>query len=207
LGLEIDLIGTFRQKEFEGEYVILPKSELTDRCKDRCFSHLFFKNYDDAMTISSSQSPPILPVSALRRLHHIALNVGNMSASRHFYGTILGLHELIGTEIPSSLLELVQQGRVANFRIPDGTILDLFAEPDLSPPSPDPTQQFTRANHLAFDIAPDLFDLAVQVLRDHGVKIDGEPVTRSTGRGIYFYDPDGFMIEIRCDPDLTLGRE
>ncbi|MFM7368615.1 MAG: VOC family protein, partial [Sphaerospermopsis kisseleviana] len=21
-----------------------------------------------------------------------------------------------------------------------------------------------------------------------------------TGRGVYFYDPDGFMIEIRCDP-------
>ncbi|MFN7351208.1 MAG: VOC family protein, partial [Dolichospermum sp.] len=26
------------------------------------------------------------------------------------------------------------------------------------------------------------------------------PVSRPTGRGLYFYDPDGFMIEIRCDP-------
>ena len=143
----------------------------------------------------------MLPTGALRSLHHIALNVVNMQASRHFYGTILGLHELSGIEIPSSLLELVKQGRVANFRIPDGTILDLFAEPDLSPPSSDPTHQFTRANHLAFDIAPDLFDLVVQILHDHNVKIDGEPVTRSTGRGIYCYDPDGFIVEIRCDPD------
>lgn len=142
---------------------------------------------------------PTLPCGALRSLHHIALNVANMQASRHFYGTILGLHELTGTEIPTSLCDLVARGKVANFRIPDGTILDLFAEPDLLPPNPDPAVQFTRVNHLAFDIAPDLFDLSVQILHAHQVKIDGEVVTRSTGRGIYCYDPDGFIVEIRCD--------
>jgi glyoxylase I family protein len=153
------------------------------------------------MTLATSQfcSTRSLPTGALRRVHHIALNVANMSASRHFYGTILGLHELNGTEIPSSLTELVRQGKVANFRTPDGTVLDLFAEPDLTPPAADPTLQFTRANHLAFDIAPDLFDLAVAVLRANNVEIDGEPVTRSTGSGVYCYDPDGFIVEIRCD--------
>jgi glyoxylase I family protein len=151
------------------------------------------------MPIVSTQIPTLSPGS-LRRVHHIALNVADMQAARHFYGHILGLQELVGAEIPDSLIELVKQGRVANFTTPDGTILDLFAEPDLLPPAADPTHQFTRANHLAFDIAADLFDLAVTVLRAHGVKIDGEPVTRSTGRGIYCYDPDGFMIEIRCDP-------
>jgi glyoxylase I family protein len=150
--------------------------------------------------IQIDRSMPSLPIGALRRVHHIALNVADMDASRHFYGEILGLSELTGTEIPSSLVKLVQQGRVANFRIPDGTILDLFAEPDLAPPAADPTQQFTRANHLAFDIAPDLFDTVVEILRCHGVEIDGEPVTRSTGRGVYCYDPDGFIVEIRCDP-------
>ncbi len=141
-----------------------------------------------------------LPTNALRRVHHIALNVANLSASRHFYGTILGLHELSGVEIPSSLVALVQQGLVANFRTPDGTVLDLFAEPDLAAPAADPTQQFTRTSHLAFDIAAAHFDIAVAVLRAHAVKLDGEPVTRSTGRGVYFYDPDGLMLEIRCDP-------
>jgi glyoxylase I family protein len=150
-------------------------------------------------SVAADSPPRTLPVGALRSLHHIALNVANMPASRYFYGTILGLHELVGAEIPASLCELVARGQVANFRIPDGTILDLFAEPDLSPPSSDPTVQFTRANHLAFDIAPDLFDLAVQVLHDCQVKIDGEVVTRSTGRGIYCYDPDGLIVEIRCD--------
>lgn len=142
---------------------------------------------------------PTLAIGNLRRIHHFALNVKNMQASRYFYGKILGLHELQGAEVPSTLIELVAAGKVANFVTPDGSVIDLFWEPELSPPNPDPHQQFTRANHLAFDIAPDLFDLAVEVLRSHQVLM-GETVTRPTGQGIYFYDPDGFLIEIRCDP-------
>jgi len=141
-----------------------------------------------------------LPAGTLRGVHHIALNVKDMAASRHFYGAILGLHELQGDEVPATLTTLVAEGKVANFRLPDGTILDLFGEPDLSPPHPDPTQPFTRANHLAFDIAPDRFDAAIAVLHHHQVSIDHGPVSRPTGRGIYFYDPDGFLLEIRCDP-------
>ena len=142
---------------------------------------------------------PTLDSGSLRRIHHFALNVKNMQASRHFYGGILGLHELQGEEIPSTLIELVAAGKVANFVTPDGAVIDLFWEPELSPPDLDPEQQFTRANHLAFDIAPDLFNRAVEVLRSHQVPM-GEPVTRPTGQGIYCHDPDGFLIEIRCDP-------
>ncbi|HEY9804865.1 MAG TPA: VOC family protein [Leptolyngbyaceae cyanobacterium] len=136
----------------------------------------------------------------LRRVHHIALNVKDMQASRHFYGTILGLHELTGDEVPATLVELVTAGKVANFVTPDGTILDLFWTPDLTPPNPDPEQSFTRAYHLAFDIDPRLFDLALAVLQENEIAIAHGPVTRPTGRGVYFYDPDGLMIEIRCDP-------
>jgi glyoxylase I family protein len=146
-------------------------------------------------------SPPdFLRPGQLNQVHHIALNVSDIQAAKYFYGQILGLHELQGAEIPSSIAELVASGKVANFRTPDGIILDLFAEPELTPPHPDPTVQFTRANHLAFNIEPQMFDFAVQVLRSNNIKIEGEPVTRSTGRGVYCYDPDGWMIEIRCDP-------
>lgn len=141
-----------------------------------------------------------IPTGALRRVHHIALNVSDMDASKHFYGKILGLHELQGNDIPTTLKDLVAEGKVANFRTPDGTVLDLFNEPDLGPPNADPTKQFTRANHFAFDIAPELFEAAVASLRQHHVHIDHGPVSRPTGRGIYFYDPDGFLLEIRCDP-------
>lgn len=142
-----------------------------------------------------------LATGSLRRVHHIALNVSDIKASRYFYGDILGLHELTGDEVPTTLVELVAAGKVANFVTPDGTVLDLFWEPDLPPPDPDPHRAFTRANHLAFDIEPQLFDQAVEVLRFHQVAIADGPVSRPTGRGIYFYDPDGFLIEIRCDPN------
>lgn len=148
----------------------------------------------------SQPLPTALAPGILRRVHHIALNVKDMNASRHFYGNILGLHELTGDEIPLTLKELVTAGKVANFVTPDGTIIDLFWEPNLTPPDADPHRQFTRANHLAFDIAPELFDRAVEVLHYHQISIDHGPVTRPTGRGIYFYDPDGFLVEIRCDP-------
>ncbi|MGK7929134.1 MAG: VOC family protein [Spirulina sp.] len=141
-----------------------------------------------------------LTSGALRKVHHIALNVKDLETSRHFYGQILGLHELVGEEIPSTLKTLVARGKVANFITPDGTVLDLFWEPELSPPALNPKCQFTRANHLAFDISPEAFEDAVKILKQHGVPLDGEPVSRPTGRGIYFYDPDGFLLEIRCDP-------
>ncbi len=153
--------------------------------------------------LSSPDLNTTLVPGHLRRVHHIALNVHDLQASRHFYGAILGLHELTGEEVPTTLRSLVAEGKVTNFVTPDGTVLDLFWEPELPPPDQDPQRAFTRANHLAFDINPQLFDHAVEVLKRNQVTIDHGPVTRPTGRGIYFYDPDGFLIEIRCDAEGT----
>jgi glyoxylase I family protein len=152
------------------------------------------------MQINDSTSA--LLTGQLRAVHHIALNVQDISKSRCFYGEVLGLHELLGSEVPETLKELVASGKVANFQLPDGLILDLFWEPDLLPPHADPSKQFTRVSHLAFDIAPELFDAAVDVLRRQQVPIDHGPVSRPTGRGIYFYDPDGLLLEIRCNQVL-----
>ncbi|WP_448560935.1 VOC family protein [Trichothermofontia sp.] len=146
-----------------------------------------------------SHTLPGLPKGSLRRVHHVALNVADLQRSRQFYGELLGLHELTGDAVPSTLRDLVQAGKVANFVTPDGLVLDLFWEPDLVPPDPNPDRQFTRANHLAFDIAPEAFEQAVATLQQQ-IAIALGPVTRPTGRGVYIYDPDGFMIEIRCDP-------
>jgi glyoxylase I family protein len=142
-----------------------------------------------------------IPTGYLCKVHHIAFNVADMQASRHFYGHILGLYELTGKEIPETLKELVAVGKVANFVTPDGTIIDLFGEPELLPPDPNPSKSFTRAYHLAFDINPQFFDQAVAVIKENNLVIAYGPLTRPTGRGVYFYDPDGFMIEIRCNPD------
>jgi glyoxylase I family protein len=167
------------------------------------------------MTISPVVTAKKLPIGQLRKVHHIAFNVKDMNASRYFYGEILGLEELVGEKVPSTLKELVTQGKVANFVTPDGTVIDLFWEPDLNPPDANPETAFTkseeapafqarvsltRANHLAFDIAPESFDFALEVLKNQEITIASGPVTRPTGRGVYVYDPDGFIVEIRCDP-------
>lgn len=151
------------------------------------------------MVTSSDPHPTLIP-GMLRRVHHFALHVQDMQTSRHFYGQILGLRELQGAEVPETLKDLFERGEAANFVTPDGTVIDLFWKPDLHPPDPNPRQEFTRAGHLAFDIDPQWFDQALQVLHDYQVPIDHGPVSRPTGRGIYFYDPDGFLVEIRCDP-------
>lgn len=145
------------------------------------------------------ESRPTLPLGTLQKVHHVALNVKDLAKSRQFYGSVLGLEELRGNKVPETLRQMVADGKIANFVTPDGLVIDLFSEPELIPPHEDPTQQFTRANHLAFDIHPDGFDQAVEVLKEWQVKIDHGPVSRATGRGIYFYDPDGFLLEIRCD--------
>ncbi|MBD2461060.1 VOC family protein [Oscillatoria sp. FACHB-1407] len=146
------------------------------------------------------QTQPLLSTGMLRCVHHIALNVKDLQASRYFYGTVLGLRELQGDEVPETLKALFEAGEAANFVTPDGTVIDLFWKPDLEPPHPDPEQSFTRMSHLAFDIEPHLFDQAVEVIRANQIPLDHGPVSRPTGRGIYFYDPDGLLVEIRCDP-------
>ena len=147
----------------------------------------------------SSTQASILSPGMLRGVHHIALNVKDMQAACYFYGTILGLHKLTGDEVPATLIQLVAEGKVTNFKTPDGTILDLFWEPNYTPPDSDPGKGFTRADHLAFDIAAEQMDTAMERLRAADIEFKG-PIVRPTGRGIYFYDPDGFTIEVRCDP-------
>jgi glyoxylase I family protein len=155
------------------------------------------------MTFNTQKPQQFLSQGVLQRIHHIALHVQDIQASRHFYGEILGLRELVGNEVPETLRQLFEAGEAANFVTPDGTILDLFWKPDLLPPDHNPGREFTRVGHLAFDINPQLFDQAVNILRHNQITIAHGPVSRPTGRGIYFYDPDGFLVEIRCNPNVA----
>ena len=113
-----------------------------------------------------SSNSPILSPGILRGVHHIALNVKDMKASCHFYGNILGLHKLTGDEVPATLIQLVAEGKVTNFKTPDGTILDLFWEPDYLPPDPDPHKGITRRQRYLLSRPRRLFNR--NTLRSHG---------------------------------------
>jgi len=125
----------------------------------------------------SPQTLNTLAPGNLRRIHHIALNVHNLQASCYFYGAILGLHELTGEEVPTTLRALVAAGKVTNFVTGWHRPRSILAAGSATT-RPRPHRAFTRANHLAFDIDPQLFDQAVEVLRQNQVPLDHGPVNR-----------------------------
>ncbi|WP_339381289.1 VOC family protein [Brasilonema sp. UFV-L1] len=142
-----------------------------------------------------------LPKGSLRRIHHISLKVSDMRVSRHFYGGILGLHELTGDALPEPIRKLIEAEKIAIFYVPDGSLLNLFWEPDLPLNNTESHHGFTHAeisNHLAFEINSQLFEQAIEVLRANQIKFD-YGIDGPTGQAIYCYDPDRLLIEIRHD--------
>ena len=153
------------------------------------------------MTSSLQSHNKGLPKGSLSRIHHISLKVTNMKISKHFYGNILGLQELTNSTFPESISRLVKAEKIAIFYIPDGSLVNLFLEPDLALHSSSYPQSFTHAeisNHLAFEIDSQRFEQAVEVMYTNNVKFD-YGINGSTGKALYCYDPDGFLIEIRYD--------
>jgi glyoxylase I family protein len=57
------------------------------------------------------------------------------------------------------------------------------------------------ATHHAFTVSPEDFDLAAQKMKDWGVKTHSIPtVDRPTGRGFYFFDLDGNLLQLYAPP-------
>lgn len=57
------------------------------------------------------------------------------------------------------------------------------------------------ATHHTFIVDREDFELAVQRMKDWGVKIHNIPrVDRPTGSGFYFFDPDGNLLQLYAPP-------
>lgn len=59
-------------------------------------------------------------------VYYIVLNVKDMEKFCYFYGYILGLKLLVGEEIFFIFKIMVEEGKVSNFIIFDGIVIDLF---------------------------------------------------------------------------------
>lgn len=138
-----------------------------------------------------SESPP--PVLGL---HHFAWRCRNAEETRHFYEDILGLplvHLIRLDRVPSTgefcpyvhlFFEMADGSNIAFFDLGD----DTAAEP--SPNTP------PWVNHIALRLGTlDELETMKRRLVDHGIDVLGI-TDHHFVRSIYFFDPNGFRLEL-----------
>jgi len=133
----------------------------------------------------------------ITELDHIVLNVGDINRSLKFYTEDLGLQP--------ERLEEFKSGKVGfpSVRINDDTIIDLFPSKDAGPEARQPGEKNNRnLNHFCLVVGQEDFSGIVNYLTQRQISIREGPVSRWGARGratsVYFFDPDGNEIEIRC---------
>ncbi|WP_246791787.1 VOC family protein [Burkholderia perseverans] len=146
--------------------------------------------------------PPVLG------LHHFAWRCRNAEETRHFYEDILGLplvHLIRLDRVPSTgeycpyvhlFFEMADGSNIAFFDLGD----DTAAEP--SPNTP------PWVNHIALRLATlDQLETMKQRLVEHGIEVLGV-TDHHFVRSIYFFDPNGFRLELTVPvaPAETLER-
>jgi catechol 2,3-dioxygenase-like lactoylglutathione lyase family enzyme len=135
----------------------------------------------------------------ITELDHIVLNVGDINRSLKFYTEDLGLQP--------ERLEEFRSGKVRfpSVRINDDTIIDLFPIKDAGAEARQPIERNNRnLNHFCLVVGQEDFSGIVNYLTQRQISIREGPVSRWGARGratsVYFFDPDGNEIEIRCYP-------
>jgi glyoxylase I family protein len=129
-------------------------------------------------------------------LDHIVLNVADIERSVEFYTRVLGLQP--------ERLEEFKAGRVSfpSVRINSNTIIDLFPTRDSDPAYRNGEKRKGNLNHFCMVVGQEDFSGIVDYLNANEVTIREGPVARWGARGratsVYFLDPDGNEIEIRC---------
>jgi catechol 2,3-dioxygenase-like lactoylglutathione lyase family enzyme len=128
-------------------------------------------------------------------LDHIVLNVGDIDRSLKFYTEVLGLK--------GERVEEFRAGKVSfpSVRINDQTIIDLFPRKN-DPAKLAPEKVSRNLNHFCLVVGPADFSGIVDYLQGNKVVIREGPVSRWGAQGratsVYFFDPDGNEVEIRC---------
>jgi glyoxylase I family protein len=131
-------------------------------------------------------------------LDHIVLNVHDIERSLNFYTDVLGLQ-------PERLNEF-RSGNVSfpSVRINERTIIDLFPAKNAEAPAPGKKRD-GNLNHLCLVVGSRDFSGMISYLAERQIEIREGPVSRWGARGratsVYFLDPDGNEVEIRCYPD------
>ncbi len=128
-------------------------------------------------------------------LDHIVLNVGDIDRALQFYTEVLGLQ--------GERIDQFRVGKVGfpSVRINPSTIIDLFPR---KPADDRPVAEKVdgNLNHLCLVVDAAEFTAVIEDLKANQIAIREGPVSRWGARGqatsVYFLDPDGNEVEIRC---------
>ncbi len=108
-------------------------------------------------------------------VYHIGIPVDDLDRAEAFYIKILGMQ--VRGRIPEGGTRL----RCGNANVV------LFQRPR---PLNRNTLKEDGITHQAFEVAPEIFDEAVEFLKSQGFYHEG-PIERATGRAVYFFDSEG----------------
>jgi len=150
----------------------------------------------------------------LRGINHLALVCRDMARTVDFYSNVLGMPLIKTIELPYG------SGQHFFFEIGNGDSLAFFWFPNAPDPVPgissapalpsvgDITTAIGSMNHVAFDVAPERIDEYLERLRTKGVEaaeimnhddselgVSRRPHEGTFVRSIYFFDPDGILLE------------
>ncbi len=133
----------------------------------------------------------------ITELDHIVLDVSDIDRALEFYIGVLGL----GGE----RVKEFKEGQVGfpSVRVNDHTIIDLFPSKKADPAPKKSGEKFQgNLNHFCLVTGREDFSGIVDYLKSRGITIRQGPISRWGARGqatsVYFLDPDGNEIEIRC---------
>ena len=142
-----------------------------------------------------------MSVAKIGNVHHSAYRCRDAEQTRWFYQDVLGLRlraaltfdGISGTDIAREYMHLF-------FEMPDGNFVAFFDDP--SSASPDQFDQRDGFDiHIAFEIdnEEDLLNWKRKI-KDARIKCAG-PIDHHFVKSIYFYDPNGYQVEITCKAD------
>ena len=132
----------------------------------------------------------------ITELDHIVLNVRDIDRSLTFYTAVLGLK--------GERVQEFKEGKVGfpSVRINEHTIIDLNPLKGVQAQHGGGEKAQGNLNHFCLVVEKDDFSGIVDYLKGHSVTILQGPISRWGARGratsVYFLDPDGNEIEIRC---------
>lgn len=151
----------------------------------------------------------------LQGINHLALVCRDMERTVEFYSGVLGMPLVKTIELPYGM------GQHFFFDIGNGDCLAFFWFPDAPEPAPGVsapgslpgdgglTSAIGSMNHVAFNVSPDRIDEYLLRLRAKGIDaseimnhddselgVSREPHDGTFVRSIYFFDPDGILLEL-----------